>query len=420
MFSIYRFFTTLIFPLLIVIIFIRKLIKKEDARSYKEKISINKLEIDVKNLVWIHGASIGEIKSIIPIVKYLIKKDNKQKILITSVTLSSAEIINKEFKNFENVIHNYFPVDVPFLVNNFLNKWKPKLVIFIDSEIWPNFLCEIKKRKINLILLNARITKKTYARWKNLGRFSKEIFSLFDICLAGSEDTYHNLLELKAKNVKFIGNLKYISNEDNTESLSQNIISQLNQYKVWCAASTHNGEEEMCIETHLEIKKKYKNTLTIIIPRHIERTNSIFKLCNDRGLKAQILTSDKNLNNNIEILLVNTFGDLQKYFKYCISVFVGKSMVKNLETVGGQNPIEAALKGCKIYHGPYVYNFQEVYKYLEENKISKTINNSKELSENIISDLQGVKNTNIDNIKKIETYGKNIFKNTIKELENFL
>ena len=140
MFLAYRLLTTLIFPFLVGVIFFRKLIKKEDAKRYKEKFLVKKIDYDFEEPVWFHGASIGEIKSIVPILKYLTNKYSKMKILITSVTLSSGKIIEKEFKDFENIHHQYFPLDVPFLANKFLKNWKPKLVVFIDSEIWPNFL----------------------------------------------------------------------------------------------------------------------------------------------------------------------------------------------------------------------------------------------------------------------------------------
>jgi 3-deoxy-D-manno-octulosonic-acid transferase len=420
MFLAYRFLTTLIFPFLVVVIFFRKLIKKEDAKRYKEKILLKKIDYNFEKPVWFHGASIGEIKSIVPIIKYLTNKYSKMKILITSVTLSSGKIIEKEFKDFENIHHQYFPLDVPFLAKKFLKSWKPKLVVFIDSEIWPNFLFEIKKRNINLILLNARITKKTFLRWKFLRKFSTELFSSFNICLAASKESYHNLLGLRATNVKFIGNLKYFSDKGNKIITNKKLSDQFNNYKVWCAASTHKGEDEICIQAHKEIKKIYNNVLTIIIPRHIERINDIYTLCKNHNLQTQILTGEDILEKKVEIILINTFGDLLKYYNYCNSVFIGKSLIASFKSVGGQNPIEAAHQGCKIYHGPYIYNFKEVYNYLQEAKISRSINNSKELSENIIKDFKAIKNKDFNEIKKLNLYGKNIFQKTMIELEKYI
>ncbi len=420
MFLTYRFLTTLIFPFFVVVIFFRKLIKKEDAKRYKEKFLLKKIDYDFEKPVWFHGASIGEIKSIVPILKYLTNKYSKMKILITSVTLSSGRIIEKEFKDYENINHQYFPLDVPFLTNKFLKIWKPKLVVFIDSEIWPNFLFEIKKKNINLILLNARITKKTFSRWKFLSSFSNELFSSFNICLAASKDSYYNLLGLGATNVKFIGNLKYFSDKENKIIIKNKLSDQFNNYRVWCAASTHKGEDEICIQAHKEIKKKYNNVLTIIIPRHIERINDIYKLCKNHNLQTQILTGEDILEKKVEIILINTFGDLLKYYNYCNSVFIGKSLITSLKSVGGQSPLEAAYQGCKIYHGPYIYNFKEVYSYLQEAKISRSIHNSKELSENIIKDFKDIKDKDFNEIKKLKLYGKNIFQETMIELEKYI
>ena len=176
MFFFYQILTTILYPILVVLIYTRRLVGKEDPDRFKEKIFYSPVRTDRQKLIWFHGASIGEINTIIPIIKYILKNNLKIKILITSVTLSSASIARSEFENETNIIHRYFPIDVPFLIKQFLNNWKPTSIVFIDSEIWPNFIFEIKKKNIPLILLNARITKKTYKRWKLFKRFSKKFF----------------------------------------------------------------------------------------------------------------------------------------------------------------------------------------------------------------------------------------------------
>ena len=168
------------------------------------------------------------------------------------------------------------PLDVNHLIKKFLENWKPKFVGFVDSEIWPNFIYEIKKRKIPLVLVNGRITNKTLKRWLLLKKFAEKIFSSFDICLACSKESFNNLKQLKANNIKYFGNLKYFSNEKKEIILSNSIIQDLDKRSVWCAVSTHPGEEQFLIGVHNEIKKNYPNILTIIIPRHINRVKSIF------------------------------------------------------------------------------------------------------------------------------------------------
>ena len=163
MIFIYRFFTTFIYPILIILIYSRKLLKKEDPNRYKEKIFPSNFFPNKdynKKLIWFHAASIGEVQSIFPLIQKLNKEEKNIEFLITTVTLSAGNIVKKKFNKYENIKHRYFPLDINFLTRNFLDKWKPNLVIFVDSEIWPNLIFEIKNKKIPIALINGRITKK--------------------------------------------------------------------------------------------------------------------------------------------------------------------------------------------------------------------------------------------------------------------
>ena len=420
MLFLYRILTTILFPLFVAIIYLRKILGKEDKIRFKEKFFLPIKEQSEKKTLWFHGASIGEIMSIIPLINNLSKQNDSLQILITSVTLSSSKIIKNKFKNNPNIFHRFLPIDTPYLAKRFIDNWKPSFVGFVDSEIWPNFIFEIKGRKIPLILINARITKKTYLRWVLLKKFSKKIFLSFDLCLASSKNSFEYLKKLGAKNIKLIGNLKYYSKNNSAEKLSETTIAHFNKRKVWCAASTHSGEENFCISAHKKIKEEYKNILTIIIPRHINRINEIYLICKKNNLKTQILNENNKIDKNAEIILVNSFGALIKYYHYCTSVFIGKSLLKGLSSVGGQNPIEAAKQSCKIYYGPFVYNFLEVYEYLNSNKMAEQINSSKDLSIKIIRDLKDNKSINSEKVNKIEQYGEKIFIETVNEINKFI
>ena len=175
MFLLYRILTLTLFPIFVLIIYLRRFTNKEDKKRYIEKISVSKPILkENKKVFWIHAASIGETNSVIPIIKKIIETNNDIFILLTSSTLSSSQLIKKEISNSDNFKHLFFPIDVNFLVHKFLNSWKPNLIIFVDSEIWPNYMLEISKRKIPLMLLNGRITKKTYNRWKKFSSLSKK------------------------------------------------------------------------------------------------------------------------------------------------------------------------------------------------------------------------------------------------------
>ena len=423
MFLLYKFFTFVLYPLFILIIHIRKIIGKEDPIRFKEKLLQTKIinsTNEKKTLIWFHGASIGEITSILPIVEYLNEKNKNLFILITTVTLSSGKIVSEKFKDNKNILHQFFPLDVPHITKKFLDKWNPNIVAFIDSEIWPNFIYEIKKRKKPLLLLNGRITKKSYRRWKFLKNFAKEIFSSFNSTIVSSRESLNYLEKLGSKEIKYFGNLKFMSKTDNHNRLSPSIENNLNNYKVWCASNTHEGEDSYCINVHKNLKKHYSNTLTIIIPRHIDRVEDIFLQCTSQNLKTQVINKDDEIKKDTEIIIINSYGILPKYYNYCKSIFLGKSLLKKFSFSGGQNPIEAAKSGCKIYYGPYVNNFNEVYDYLETNRIAKKVTSYDELANNLVEDLKQPKKIDRDNIVELNKFGEKVFNNTIKEIEKFV
>ena len=175
MIFLYRFLTFLLFPIFLIIIYLRRFINKEDKIRFKEKILINENDFPKnKKVFWIHAASIGETNSVLPLINKIIKDDNKIFILLTTTTLSSSQIINKIGIDQNNFQHRFFSLDIQFLVKKFLNHWKPETIIFVDSEVWPNYLLEISKRKIPLMLLNGRITMKSFKRWKMFPNLSKK------------------------------------------------------------------------------------------------------------------------------------------------------------------------------------------------------------------------------------------------------
>ena len=418
----YRILTTFLYPFLILLILFRKIIKKEDDNRYKEKIFPSYFNINRKSksfLIWFHAASLGEFKSILPIINELNKNNKDLEFLISTTTLSSSNLAKKELKKFNNAHHRFFPLDVEFLINKFLLLWRPNAIFLVDSEIWPNLIFKAKKNKIPLALINARITSKTFKRWIKLMGVAKKIFGLFDLCLTSNLETKNYLLKLNAKNVYFNGNIKLINqiDENKIENLNEKFLSKK---KFWLAASTHKGEDIFCLKTHFQIKQKYKNIVTIIAPRHIERVQEIVILCKNFNLSSQVLNNDEIIEDDKEIIIINSFGVLQNYFKYAKSVFIGKSTIEKLRNVGGQNPIDAAKLGCKIYHGPYVYNFKDIYEILKENNVSKKINDYNELSNNLIIDLEKPHKEDNKISDLINNLGNKTLTDTMKNINKFL
>ena len=423
MLIIYKLLTILFYPFLVFIIFIRKFFNKEDAIRYKEKIFVEKNLIkknNQKKLIWFHSASIGETQSIIPLIERFIKYDHNINILITTITLSSGKLISQKFKNNKNINHRYLPLDLNFLANKFLFNWQPDVALFVDSEIWPNLLQEIKKRKIPLILLNGRITSRTFSKWSLILSTARKIFSLFDLCLIANEETKKYLLKFNARDIRYIGNLKFSANHEIDKKKIYNKIFS-SEKKIWCAVSTHKGEDEFMIKTHLKLKIKQDNIITIIIPRHINRVKNIESICKRYNLVFQTLSEKENIKDGNEIIIINSYGKVSEYLKLCESVFIGKSLMKKLSSVGGQNPIEAAKLGCKIYHGPYTYNFREIYELLNRYKISEQIDSEIDLAEKLKIDFDNnlkIKNQNA--IKNINELGEDILDKTFQHIKRYI
>ncbi len=406
----YQLLSLILFPILILLIFIRKIFGKEDRVRFKEKFSTgidNNFNLTRhKKVIWFHAASIGEVNSVFPFIKNILEEKDDIFILLTSTSLSSSQLIKNKIK-FKNFKHRFFLLDIKFLVKKFLDYWRPQLVIFVDSEVWPTHMLEIKKRKIPLILLNGRITNKTFKRWKIMPKTSKIIFELYDLCLASSAESQDNLKNLGAQNVKFFGNIKFCAEIKNKKNINQKIQSIKNK-NIWSAASTHAGEEVFILKTHLELKKKYNNILTLIIPRHIERSNEIFSQGKNFNLNIEILEDIVDVKKDTEVLVIKSFGNMINFFNFSKSVFMGKSLIEKLRQVGGQNPIEPAKCGCKIYHGPFVANFKEIYNFLKGKKIAYEVNNEVDLSQNLIKDFEKERILDEKNILELDLYGKEI------------
>ena len=409
MFFFYQIILTLALPLSPFIILLRILKNKEDKKRFTEKFSISSKERRNGKLIWFHGASVGEILSIIPIIKNYEKKKSINQILITSSTLSSYKVLEKY--KFKKTIHQFYPIDHIYFTNKFLKYWRPNLAIFIESEIWPCMYKNIYNYNIPLILLNARLTKKTFNRWIKIKQFSKSIFNKILIAYPQNIETKNFLKKINPQKIKILGNLKFAQNN---EEIQNKIVDKLklefNKKKIWVASSTHKNEEIFCAQAHLELKKRVKNLLTIIIPRHVHRVKDIILEIESLNLKTACHSNKPKNLRNIDIYIVDTFGETNKFHKIGSSVFLGGSIIKR----GGQNPLEAARYGARILHGPNTDNFKDIYKLLKSFKISKKINTPKELA-SLIS-FKKNKNTGV----KIMKIGKIILKKTIKEIDNLI
>ena len=393
-----------------IIFFIRIIVGKEDPKRFLEKFCIYSKRFKIRKTIWLHGSSVGEILSVIQIINVLEKNKKIKKIILTSSTTSSALIFSKY--KFKKTTHIYFPIDTNYLTKKFIKYWKPQIALFIDSEIWPNMFNNLKINNIPIILLNGRITKKSFKRWMKFPYFAKKNFSKISLAMPQNNETSKYLKTLGVKKIKIVGNLKYFGQskkllDKNTKKLFKNRL-------IFCAASTHYNEELFIGKIHKELKLKYNNLLTILIPRHANRSSSIANELENIGLKIITRSSKQKISKNTDIYIADTYGETSKFYGLSNITFLGGSLVPH----GGQNPLEPARMGSYILHGPNIQNFKEVYNMLSKLNISSKINsvfNMKKIVNKKIKYKQPLKVS-----QKLNMIGNDILKKNLNEINKYL
>ena len=328
------------------------------------------------NIVWFHAASVGEAISALSLIKRINRHCPTTSILITTGTVTSAKIMAERLP--KNIIHQFIPIDQPIWIQRFLDYWKPSLILWIESEFWPNFLTDIKKRDIPLVLINARISPNSYRNWKYLPKTIARLLGCFNLCLAQSERDAENLIKLGAKNVNVPGNLKFSADplpvDDRRLTDLWNTISKR---PLWIAASTHNGEENAVADAHCSISSNYPDLLTIIIPRHPIRGKKIATSLSNRGLMISLRSENHTVQPETEIYIADTVGELGLFYRLSPIAFIGGTLIPH----GGQNLLEAAKLDCAIIHGPSTDNFTTITREISNVDGSIVIENDSELAD---------------------------------------
>ena len=405
MYFFYNILTNIVIIISPLIILFRIVKGKEDIKRVGEKFCIYSQKKNKKK-IWIHSASVGELMSVVPIIRKLEKNKKIKNILLSTSTTSSAKIFKK--LRLKKTSHIYFPLDNKYIVKKFIRYWQPELAIFIDSEIWPNMFWNLKSNNIPIILLNARITERSFNRWQIFSKFANQVFEKISLALPQNIETLKYLKLLKVKNIRVAGNLKYYDQKSNYDEKAKLLKNKFKDFKLWCAASTHSDEEVLIGKLHKKLKRSEKKLITIIIPRHINRTNEIINDLNNLDLNCITHSSNQKLRKNTDIYLVDSYGESSKFYSLTNVCFVGGSIIKH----GGQNPLEPARLGNYIISGPNVKNFKEIYAFLNNLKISSTTSNILTMESIILKKLKTkIANKNIKKIIKIgnDVLEKNLF-----------
>ena len=410
---IYRLITTLIRPFIYFYILIRISKGKEDKSRVTERYGISGIERKDGKVIWFHAASIGESLSVLPILRKLNSDKSIDHIVLTTGTVTSANILQDKLS--KKISHQYIPFDIPSYINKFLNHWNPSQAVFLESEIWPNFLTELNKRNICSLIVNGRMTVKSFRRWSILSVSSKKIFSNFTACCTQNSDSAFFYEKLGIKNTINTGNLKFAYKPDEIISDEFKILKSLTKKrKIFLAASTHSGEEEIIKNITLNLKKTEKKLLTIIVPRHVTR-KSFFS--SSKGLGLSIRSKNQKINDRTYLYLADTIGELNMFYSLANIVFIGGSLVPH----GGQNPIEAAYLGKKIYHGKNIENFIDVYDILKQLKFTQQVENARQLEHYVKEALANPKSVNKDiNINRLKKEGDNTVSKVMEVIYKYL
>ena len=310
-------------------------------------------------LIWAHGASVGEMLAIIPLVEGL--RARGFNVLVTSGTVTSTRLAERRLP--EGAIHQFVPLDAPRFIDRFLDHWRPSLVLLAESDLWPNLIMTCSDAGIPLILVNARMSNRSFTRWRYVPRTIRALLSRFDLCMAQSQGDADRYSELGAPRVSITGNLKLDVPAPPVDAQKFAALrTAVGDRPVIAAASTHPGEEALIIEAHRRLRGSFPGLVSVIAPRHPERGPGIVDIATVAGLAALTRARGFLPDRGTDIYIVDTIGELGLIYRLAPTVFMGGSLVRH----GGQNPIEAAKLGAAILHGPHVWNFKEIYAALDE------------------------------------------------------
>lgn len=353
--NLYKFVMVLISPILRMWIKYRIINGKEEYHRTKERFGYPTIARPNNAIIWLHGASVGEVKILFPLVDRIRNDFPDAYILITSATKTSADLITKN--SLPNTYHQYLPLDIPKAVNLFVEYWNPSALIIAESEIWPNLLTTVKSKNIPIALINGRFSQKSIKSWCLIKNTAQIIFNYFDIIISADLNTDRFLRDVIGDKVQYLGNLKSNASHLEVNKISHNKLKiQIGDRPVWCAASTHKGEEKFIISAHKKLKLKFPSLLLIMALRHPERAKSVIKKLNNVTVAKH--SCEEIITNKTDIYLIDTIGDMGLAYSLSGITLVCGSLIKGLK---GHNPLEPANFSNAILTGNYFNSFHDIY-----------------------------------------------------------
>ncbi|SOH92826.1 3-deoxy-D-manno-octulosonic-acid transferase [Monaibacterium marinum] len=336
---------------------------KEDPERVAERMGIAGRPRPDGPLVWFHAASVGESLSVLDLIRRIELRWPELRVLVTTGTVTSAQLMASRLP--ENAIHQFYPLDFAQPVRSFLDHWQPDLVLWTESEFWPTMLAEVKRCKVPLILLNARMSERSAKTWRWAPAAAKRIVRSFDIIMTQDQATRDRLLRMGALPdcVEVTGSLKDSAAplpHDDVERKRLN--ARLGATPVWCAASTHRGEETIVAQAHRLARRSAPGLALILVPRHPERGPEVASMLESDGWRVGLRSRGDDIQESDEIYVADTLGELGLWYRLCPVSMVGGSLV----AIGGHNPFEPAALGSAIVHGPHIANFEDAYRQLHK------------------------------------------------------
>ncbi|MCP8897497.1 lipid IV(A) 3-deoxy-D-manno-octulosonic acid transferase [Shinella daejeonensis] len=329
---------------------------KEDRARRRERYGVASAARPAGPLVWFHAASVGETNALVPLIREVRRRGIA--VLLTTGTVTSAKIVAERLG--DTVVHQYVPLDVKPAVSRFLEYWHPDLAVVAESEIWPMTILELGARRIPQVLVNGRISDRSFERWKRRPAFADALFENFALVVAQSEGDAERFRALGALPVLVSGNLKVDTDAPPVDrAVLRTYLDQIGERRTWAAISTFEGEEEAVANVHRALRPR-TGLLTILVPRHPERADAIEEMLKARGLKVARRTRNDPLTPETDIFLGDTIGEMGLYLRLTELAFVGRSLAGE----GGQNPLEPAMLGCAVLSGSNVQNFRDTYQTL--------------------------------------------------------